>query len=53
MNIPARITPKDVRNNCQLYVSKIVRDLSADKGNTRSTNTPDDARKAFDDLFKK
>jgi hypothetical protein len=49
--LTARVAPKDVRNQCELFSPKIVRDLTADKG--RSAQTPDDARAAFDALFKK
>jgi hypothetical protein len=43
--IPARITPKNVRNTCTLYTARTTVE--------RETTTPrtDDARKAFDDLF--
>jgi hypothetical protein len=50
-NIPARVVGKHKRNECTFFSPKIVRDLAADKG--RQTQTPDDARKAFDALFKK
>ena len=50
-NIPARIPSKGQRNECTFFQPKIVRDLSADKG--KLPQTPDDARKAFDALFKK
>lgn len=50
-NIPARISGKHARNECTFFSPKIVKDLSADKG--RQPQTPDDARKAFDALFKK
>lgn len=50
MNIPERVSPKDVRNQCDLFSPKIIRDLSAGKGRIE---TPDDARAAFDNLFKK
>ena len=50
-NIPARVVGKQVRNECTFFSPKIVRDLAADKG--RQPQTPDDARKAFDALFKK
>ena len=49
--IPARVSSKDRRNECELFAAKIVRDLAADK--PRGPSTPDDARKAFDALFKK
>jgi hypothetical protein len=50
-NIPARVSPKHARNECAFFSPKIVKDLAADKG--RQPQTPDDARKAFDALFKK
>jgi hypothetical protein len=58
MNIPARVAPKDVRNHCGLFTPKIIRDLSADKpsgggGSGPRINSADDARKAFENLFKK
>jgi hypothetical protein len=49
--IPARVAPKDQRNECALFAPKIVRDLAADKG--VRIEAPDDARKAFEALFKK
>ena len=49
-SIPARVSPKDVRNLCERFAPRLVADLAADKGRTE---TPDDARKAFDALFKK
>ena len=49
--IPARIAKKDIRNECASFAAKIIRDLAADKG-TKAPNV-DDARKAFDALFKK
>lgn len=44
--IPARINPKNARNNCALYAARTTVE--------RETTAPrtDDARKAFDDLFK-
>ncbi len=44
-NIPARISPKNARNNCELFSPRTTVE--------RETTTPrtDDARKAFDDLF--
>ena len=49
--IPARVPGKHTRNECTFFQPKVVRDLTADKG--RQPQTPDDARKAFDALFKK
>ena len=44
--IPARISPKNTRNSCDLFSPRTTVE--------RETTTPrtDDARKAFDDLFK-
>jgi hypothetical protein len=50
-NIPARVSTKHNKNACTFFQPKIVRDLAADKG--KSPQTPDDARKAFEALFKK
>lgn len=50
-NIPVRVVGKQVRNECSFFQPKIVKDLAADKG--KQPQTPDDARKAFDALFKK
>jgi hypothetical protein len=50
-NIPARVVGKHARNECTFFQPKIVRDLAADKG--KQPQTPDDARKAFEALFKK
>ena len=50
-NIPARVSGKHARNECTFFQPKIVKDLAADKG--RQPQSPEDARKAFDALFKK
>jgi hypothetical protein len=50
-NIPARVASKHSKNECTFFQPKIVRDLAADK--RPQYQTPDDARKAFDALFKK
>lgn len=50
-NIPARVVGKQTKNECTFFQPKIVKDLSADKG--KQLQSPDDARKAFDALFKK
>ena len=50
-NIPARVVGKQTRNECAFFSPKIVRDLAADKAG--KLQTPDDARKAFEALFKK
>jgi len=50
-NIPVRVSNKHARNECAMFHPKIVKDLEADK--PRQPQTPDDARKAFEALFKK
>jgi hypothetical protein len=49
--ITARVVGKQTRNECALFQPKIVKDLAADKG--KQPVTENDARKAFDALFKK
>jgi hypothetical protein len=49
--IPARVAPKDSKNSCTFFQPKVVRDLAADKA--RMPQTPNDARAAFEALFKK
>lgn len=49
--IPARVAPKDKANACSFFQPKIVKDLAADKA--RMPQTPNDARAAFEALFKK
>lgn len=44
--VPARISPKDVRNACTLFAPR--RTVEKETGST----VPKSARKAFDDLFK-
>ncbi|MDE3156025.1 MAG: hypothetical protein KGN76_13030 [Acidobacteriota bacterium] len=44
--IPARITPKDARNTCTRFAPRTT--IERETGST----APNDARKAFDDLFK-
>ena len=50
-NIPKRVSGKHSKNECTFFQPKIVKDLAADKG--KMPQTPEDARKAFDALFKK
>lgn len=45
--IPARVSPKDARNECALFSPRIKVERE-----TGSTVAPNSARKAFDDLFK-
>src|SRR5438094_5581030 len=55
--IPARITKKDLRNNCEFFMARasIERETRDSGGNNSSgvTTKPSDARSAFDNLFKK
>jgi hypothetical protein len=44
--IPARISPKDVKNECALFMPRVQ--VERQTGSTAPTS----ARKAFDDLFK-
>ena len=47
--IPARISPKDKRNDCSLYSIRVmIEKETSSKGSQR----PNDARAAFDNLFK-
>jgi hypothetical protein len=50
-NIPARVSGKHTHNECAFFQPKVVRDLAHDKA--RQPQTPDEARNAFDALFKK
>ena len=50
-NIPVRVVGKHAKNTCTFFQPKIVKDLAADKG--KQPVTENDARKAFDALFKK
>jgi hypothetical protein len=48
--IPARVSPKDARNQCTFFEFR----MSSERETTSSVVTrPDDPRKAFDSLFKK
>jgi hypothetical protein len=51
--IEARVSPKDKRNLCPEFSPKIIKDLAADKVAPARPTSADDARKAFDALFKK
>lgn len=44
--VPARISPKNAKNGCTLYAPRTTVERET------TTPRPDDARKAFDDLFK-
>lgn len=45
--IPARVSPKDARNQCQFFTPRIKVERE-----TGSSPAPNSAKKAFDDLFK-
>jgi predicted RNA-binding Zn-ribbon protein involved in translation (DUF1610 family) len=47
--IPERIARKDARNNCTLYTMRVM----VEKETSASAMRVDDARKAFENLFKK
>ena len=49
--IKARVAGKDKRNECEQFAPKLIADLAADKRARPATAS--DARKAFEDLFKK
>lgn len=49
--IKERVSSKDKKNHCAEFAPKMIADLAADKRVRPSTAT--DARKAFEDLFKK
>jgi hypothetical protein len=44
--VPARVTPKDTRNNCELFEPRVT--VERETGSTGPTS----ARQAFDDLFR-
>ena len=46
-HIPARVSPKDVKNACALYSPRVSVERE-----TGSAQAPNSARKKFDDLFK-
>jgi hypothetical protein len=53
--LPARVSPKDARNNCALFTARttVERQTGTPAGNSASSSGPtNSARKAFDDLFK-
>jgi hypothetical protein len=53
--LPARVAPKDVRNNCTLFEPRttVERQTSTPGSTSGSSSGPtSSARKAFDDLFK-
>jgi hypothetical protein len=48
--IPARIPRKDVLNDCALYSIRVTREKET---STPASARPNDARQAFENLFKK
>jgi len=48
-NIPARVSPKDARNDCALFSPRVS--VERETGSTPASGG-NSARKAFDDLFK-
>jgi hypothetical protein len=56
--LPARVAPKDARNDCQLFAPRTTVERqtstpqSRDAGDSPSGGSSNSARRAFDDLFK-
>jgi hypothetical protein len=52
--IPARISPKDARNSCELFAPRVTieRETHSQAQPQSQSQEPSSARKAFDDLFK-
>ena len=48
--IPARISPKDARNSCELFSPRVT--VERETHSQVQTQAPNSAKKAFDDLFK-
>ena len=48
--VPARISPKDARNECTLFEPR--RTVERETSSTSSPNSQSSAKKSFDDLFK-
>ena len=48
--IPARVSPKDARNTCELFSPRVT--VERDTHSQAQPQGPGSARKAFDDLFK-
>jgi len=48
--ILARISPKDVRNTCELFSPRVT--IERETHSKAQPQAPSGARKAFDDLFK-
>ena len=50
--ITARISPKDVANECTLYSARTSWERETSSAQTQKPSEPSGAKKAFDDLFK-
>ena len=50
--IIARVSPKDVMNECQHYAARTTWERQTSSATSNSPSEPSGARKAFDDLFK-
>lgn len=48
--IPARISPKDARNACELFSPRVT--VERETHSQAQAEAPNNAKKAFDDLFK-
>ena len=48
----ARISPKDVMNECQLFIARTSWERETSSAASNAPAEPSGARKAFDDLFK-
>jgi predicted RNA-binding Zn-ribbon protein involved in translation (DUF1610 family) len=48
--IPERISPKDTRNQCTFYAMRVM--VEKETSTPGGPSTPNDARRAFDNLFK-
>ena len=48
--IPARVSPKDARNECTLFEPRTT--IERETKSASSPSSPSSAKKAFDDLFK-
>ena len=50
--IAARISPKDLANECQLYSARTSWERETSSAQSQKPSEPSGAKKAFDDLFK-
>lgn len=50
--ITARVSPKDVANDCTLYTPRTSWERETSSAQTQKPGEPSGAKKAFDDLFK-